>query len=291
MQVTERCRVDDCTDTAHDVSPVSNAHGSLYLHEQQMASPTLLDVNHGVAAVFTNRSPAKDTPNEDSAAIIAISENRALLAVADGVGGHAKGERASRLAVEALGTCAAEEGHDPDQLRNVVLDGFERANQAILELGSGAATTLAVAEIDDRGVRAYHAGDSAVLVTGQRGRVKMQTLAHGPVAYAVEAGVIDETEAMHHDERSIITNLIGSPEMRIEIGSAVDLSARDTVLVASDGVFDNLETGEIIDIIRRGPLLDAAELLKATCSARMATPKVGEPSAPDDLTFILFRLR
>jgi serine/threonine protein phosphatase PrpC len=64
----------------------------------------------------------------------------------------------------------------------------------------------------------------------------------------------------------------------------------DTVLIASDGVYDNLHLDEIVSCIRRGTPADAAARLAEACLSRMTQPMAGLPSKPDDLTFILFRL-
>ena len=59
-----------------------------------------------------------------------------------------------------------------DALAALVGDaGIEAANAAVMELGNGSASTFAIAEIDDGVVRTYHVGDSAVLLTGGRGRL------------------------------------------------------------------------------------------------------------------------
>jgi serine/threonine protein phosphatase PrpC len=112
---------------------------------------------------------------------------------------------------------------------------------------------------------------------------------HSPVGCAVEAGLIDEDEAMHHDERHIVSNVIGAADMRIEVGSALRLAPRDTMILASDGVLDNLHIEEIVSRIRKGPLDDAAGKLAKHSRRRMIEPREGDPSKPDDLTFIAFR--
>jgi serine/threonine protein phosphatase PrpC len=193
------------------------------------------------------------------------------------------------MAVDCLAAAVEDQVANGDSLRSGVLDGFERANESILGLGLGAATTLAVVAIDRRALRPYHAGDSSILVTGQRGRIKLLTVSHSPVSYAVEAGMLDHQEALHHEDLNLVSNFVGSSQMRIDVGPVLSLSRRDTVVVASDGLFDNLHVEEIVDRVRKGPLEACANTLLTECQRRMAGEDPEHPSKADDLTFVLFR--
>ncbi len=241
----------------------------------------------GIAAVLSARAPGKETPNEDAAAVFHVGDTSAVLLVADGVGGLPSGELAAALALQEIEKTLLRSIQEGMRLRNGVLNGIESANQAIQQLG--AATTLVALEIEGETVRPYHVGDSAVLVVGLRGRIKWQTVAHSPVGHAVEAGLLDEEEAMQHEDRYLISNFVGSPEMRIEVGPSLRLAQYDTVLLATDGIFDNLHVQEIIDRVRRGPLAKAAKALGTDSRRRMLDPAEGEPSKADDATFILYR--
>ena len=121
------------------------------------------------------------------------------------------------------------------------------------------------------------------------GVFKLQTTSHSPVGYAVQAGVLDEREAIHHEDRHLVSNVIGSPDAHIEVGARRRMNSRDTVIIGSDGLFDNLHVDEIIEVSRKGPLLHCAEQLATLATQRMANIDSGSPSKPDDLTFILFR--
>jgi serine/threonine protein phosphatase PrpC len=263
------------------------------LVNHERSEPVCCPVAGGEAVLFSARSPDKQTVNEDAAAVIPVDETAAVLVVADGLGGERGGHEASSLAVHTVARAVREavERVGETDLRAAILDGMETANAAILQLGIGAATTLAVVEFCDGEVRPYHVGDSMILVTGGLGKLKMLTVSHAPVAMAVESGLLDEHEAMHHEERHVVSNVVGSTEMRIEIGAKLKLAPRDRVLLASDGLADNLHTEEIIAHIRKGPLKKGITRLADSAHARMAAPVDGRPHKPDDLTMIAFRLR
>ena len=240
----------------------------------------------GVAVVHTSRAPYREV-NQDAAAVIPLDATSAVIAVADGVGGERGGARAAELAVTCLAEAVRSRGDA--ELRTAVLDGFEAANRAVQADGGGGMTTLAVLAIESGAVRPYHVGDSAILLFGQRGKLKLQTVSHSPVGFALEAGLLDEEEAMHHEDRHVVSNVLGSPDMRIEIGAKRRLASRDTAVVASDGLFDNLHTDEIVERARRGDPADAARSLARAARGRMQRDAEGSPSKPDDLTLVLFR--
>ncbi len=266
--------------------PVSTS--SLYLN-QYTSVPELLVCGNGHATVFTRPSPEHEDSNQDGVAVL-CTDTSALLAIADGVGGLPAGDQAAALALTCLkDSYLSQSLKSPDQSRSVILNGIEAANETVLELGTGAATTLAAINIQDKQLRTYHIGDSTILVVGQRGKIKLQTVPHSPVGYAVESGMLDEDEALHHEERHLVSNVIGMTDMRIEIGSPIALSQKDTVLVASDGLFDNLELTEIINIIRCGMLENVARQLAELAYQRMTQSHEDKPSKPDDLSFILYR--
>jgi len=243
----------------------------------------------GEAVLYCRRSPDKETGCEDTLAMIPLAEEVVVLAVADGAGGLPAGQRASRTAIATLIESLTAVRDPAVMLRTAILNAMEEANAAVMALANGSATTLTVVSVEGRLVRPYHVGDSAALVTGQRGLLKMQTIAHSPVAFAVEAGFLDEVEALYHAERNLVFNFLGTADMRIEVGAELELACRDTLLLASDGLTDNLHLAEIVEIARKGPAAQAVGRLAADTRERMMTPEAPTPSKPDDLAIILFR--
>jgi len=253
-----------------------------------MEMPLTVTPGTGNASVITRPRPGRTSPNEDAAAVIPGSDGCCVLAVADGLGGLPAGDAAARTVLQCLADRL--EGVDAVAQREAMLTGLEQANAAILSGGSGGATTVAVAAIDGNTVRTAIAGDSMIVVCGQRGRVKYQSVPHSPIGYAEASGMLNEDEAMFHRERHLVSNMVGQDGMHVEVGPLIRLAPRDTVILGSDGLFDNLYIGEIVELVRCGPLDAAARSLQLACEQRMRPGSVKHPHKPDDLTFILYRL-
>jgi serine/threonine protein phosphatase PrpC len=248
-------------------------------------------VGGGVATLYSAVSPAKPGENEDTAGVFPYGPDAAVLAVADGAGGMPGGRRASRLAIGTLAESLRDAHSTGLMLRTAVLNAMEAANLAILQHSRGSATTLTAVSVEGREARSFHVGDSAAFITGQRTAVKLQTVAHSPVGFAVASGFLSELEGIHHAERNVVSNFLGTPEMIIEVGAPIRLAKYDSVLLASDGLTDNLHVGEILDRMRRGDQDDCTRRLVELAARRMREPGNAQPSKPDDLTLILFRKR
>ncbi len=262
----------------------------LYLGEQEIESADH-ELPQGLVSIRSHQAPDKDSINEDAAAIIPFGQDALILAVADGVGGTPAGRDASNRVVRTLRNVLARTEPKAENLRPAILDAVEEANRGIINRSRGAATTLVVGAIAGGEVRSYHVGDSELISVGQRGRVKLRITPHSPTGFAVEAGLLDEDEAVQHDQRHLLFNVIGATDMRIEVGTPIKIDTHDTILLASDGLMDNLYIDEIVDVVRKGPLSDAADELSRRAVERMTETSGGQPSKPDDLTVMLFRLR
>ena len=243
----------------------------------------------GEFVAYTCRSPVKSSENEVTVAVIPYGPGAAVMLVADGAGGLPAGKRASLTAAQSLEASLQKSMAETMLLRTAILDGIDAANVAVQALGNGSATTLTVVTVEGRTVRAYQIGDSEAMVVGQRGLVRLQTTPHSPTGFAVEAGFLDEKEALHHEDRHLVSNFLGAADMRIDVGAELSLQPRDTIMLASDGVMDNVHVNEIIERIRKGPLGEAADKVVALARHRMAGLSAAQPSKPDDLSLILFR--
>ena len=249
----------------------------------------------GQLAFFSQRCPTRTTdPNEDSACFVEVSSTAGVIAVADGVGGAAAGNRASHcIAGQLVAACSSATLTDKHRFRGMraeILDAIEAGNQEILNWGIGAGTTLTAVEFLDGWIRTYHVGDSGAMLISNRGKIKFATVGHAPIAQALEIGLMDEQEALTHEDRNLITTCLGSDTMKIEIGPSIQMAARDTLLIASDGLLDNLTAQEIAHPVKKGELAIQTQRLAEMALERMATVNhESNPSKPDDLTLLCFR--
>ena len=248
-----------------------------------------IDVGGGSVVAMTWKDPDKETTNEDTVGIIPYGPEAVVLVIADGAGGLPAGKKASLTAVTTLAASLQSSVERTILLRTAILNGIEAANEAVMALGNGSATTMTVVTIEGLIARPYQIGDSEALVVGQGGIIRMQTTAHSPTGFAVEAGFLDHRDALHHEERHLVSNFIGTPDMRIDMGAGIELRPRDTVLLASDGLTDNVHLDENIERIRKGALADGAQAVAGLARRRMANGDNNQPSKPDDLSLILFR--
>jgi serine/threonine protein phosphatase PrpC len=274
-----------------DLADNANAHerdAVVLLAGQDMDAPRAFQVPNGKVVAYTRCAPGKAKGNEDSAAIIPMDDQRLVLAVADGLGGQPEGASASRIALQALIDTLNEVEDTPEALQQAILAGIEEGNRQVLTLGSGAGTTLTIAAVIGNTLRHYHVGDSTLLLMGQRGKVKHQTVAQSPVGIALAMGVLSEQEAMFHPQRHLVSNVIGNAQLQVAVSLPVKIARRDRLLLATDGLMDNFFEREVIDAIRTGDTVEASEELISSCRERMSRQSSGTPGKPDDLTFLIY---
>ncbi len=250
---------------------------------RDLDEPITFSILSGEVALFTGASPMPSHDNEDAVGVFDWKGNTGVLAVADGLGGLPRGEDASRRVVESLANPTTAGGI------NSVVACLESANESLVSGCSGSGTTVSVVTIERRRIRSYHVGDSATMVIGRRGRIKFQTTPHSPVGIAEANGQLDEKAAMIHPNRHVINNIIGMPDMWIDIGKPIQLADLDTVILASDGLWDNLYREEVAGLVGHRFLMESANRILRMVTDRMRRERGSEFGKPDDLSFILYR--
>jgi serine/threonine protein phosphatase PrpC len=184
-----------------------------------------------------------------------------LYAVADGMGGHAAGEVASRLAVDALrewlSTQAAGGGGDPvRRAAEQLLEAVRHANVKICDSvhahieRRGMGTTLVALLVRDRHAIIGHVGDSRAYLL-RNGTLKRLTSDHSWVNEQVKLGLLSDEAAQRHPMRNIVTRALGS---RAEVAAEVreeGVQAGDVFLLCSDGLNTMLSDEEIAEVLGR----------------------------------------
>jgi PPM family protein phosphatase len=200
--------------------------------------------------------------NEDSY----LADGR-VFAVADGMGGHAAGEVASRIAVEALAGLSGSEPLTPDRLTkairaandDIVRHGF--AERRTLGMGT-TVTGLALVSADGAEASAvFNVGDSRVYRYAE-GLLRQVTVDHSEVEELVAAGYLTRDAARTDDRRHIVTRALGAlpaPEVDLWLFAP---SAGEQFVVCSDGLSEELTDAQIADVLAAaGDPQDAAERL------------------------------
>ena len=210
----------------------------------------------GVQTCALPISPTPSHDNEDAVGVFDWEGKTGVLVVADGLGGLPRGGDASQQMVESLSHPKIKKSVVP------VVACLESVNESLVFGQSGSGTTVSVVTIERRRIRSYHVGDSATMVIGRRGRIKLQTTPHSPVGIAEANGQLDEKAAMIHPNRHVINNIIGMPDMWVDIERPIQLADLDTVILASDGLWDNLYRGEVIELV-------GSQIGRASCRERV----------------------
>ncbi|MGZ4212691.1 MAG: PP2C family protein-serine/threonine phosphatase [Actinomycetota bacterium] len=194
--------------------------------------------------------------NEDFAGVYAPTipddawDRGALFVVADGLGGHAAGEVASRIAVDTVLARWMEgnPGLPHQMLRAAIRDANAAVYDAAMDVGRrGMGTTVTAMTLSGREAIIAHVGDSrAYLVRG--GHCTQLTSDHSRAAEMVRMKLITPEQAATHPNRSMLTRSLGAtPSVQIDlVRQGVD--DKDVLVLCSDGLWDTVSRAEIADV-------------------------------------------
>ncbi|NWG14100.1 MAG: Stp1/IreP family PP2C-type Ser/Thr phosphatase [Acidobacteria bacterium] len=226
------------------------------------------------------------TSNEDSYA--ADLANRLFL-VADGMGGHAAGEIASRMAATAVEQFVAGERTVAGSLGELLLRAAQAANSRIYDAQchkpelSGMGSTLTALALSDSTYHIAHVGDSRAYLL-RAGVLDQLTRDHSLVWHLFENGMLGKDELSSHPQKNLITRSIGphlNVEVDIECGEAHE---GDTFLLCSDGLTDVLSDEDLRQKLSNA---DASPQQLGDDLVREANARGG----PDNITVIVIRIR
>jgi len=186
------------------------------------------------------------------------SSNFHLLVVADGMGGHAKGEEASKIALSAISRSVISELVNDTPFTKLLEQGIQNANQDILDYtarhpeSSGMGTTSVCAIVEGNAVHLANVGDSRAYVISDD-EIRRVTKDHSYVQSLVDAGKITEEESREHPQKNVIERAVGI-DTSIEADTMrLTLDSDESLLLCCDGVIAHLPDDDIHKIIRDSP--------------------------------------
>jgi serine/threonine protein phosphatase PrpC len=219
--------------------------------------------------------------NEDSAFASAQ-----LIAVADGMGGHAAGEVASRIAVQVLQKLAptlSAEDIDEDSVEDLLMHSLHSIDAEIAAVTDedvekrGMGTTLTALLIRDSRIALLHVGDSRCY------RLRGNTLEqlsndHTVIQELLDQGAISEAEAAEHPQRSMLTQALRGDGDVTPVLQMYEIKKGDRYLLCSDGLSGVLTDKEIKAGLKKS---DKDEAIKFLNDATYIN------GAPDNVTILI----
>ncbi|QIZ73242.1 Stp1/IreP family PP2C-type Ser/Thr phosphatase [Oxynema aestuarii] len=183
------------------------------------------------------------------------SEGRFFI-VADGMGGHAGGQEASRIATETIQTYLIEHWDSPESSEELLKAAFLKANEAIIqdqldhpERSDMGTTAVAVIFRDEDGPWCSHIGDSR-LYRLRGANLEQITEDHTWVARALKAGHLTSDEVRTHPWRHVLSQCLGRQDIQeIEV-QRLDVQPGDRLLLCSDGLTEELSDKKIESILK-----------------------------------------
>lgn len=232
--------------------------------------------------------------NEDT---FLVQDGTRLFVVADGMGGHAAGEVASRIAVDSIsefivhtveddGTWPHAYNEQFNRSTNRLIAAVKLANTRVVEAMKkdarlrGMGTTVVGCLAGDHTMSVAHVGDSRAYMI-RDGQLSRITNDHSWVFEQVQAGMLTEAEAEKHPLRNVITRALGGSLSVVPDASEIACKPGDTYLLCSDGLTGMVPEDEILRIVV------GTDDLGAAC--QQLIDQANERGGVDNITAVLVR--
>jgi protein phosphatase len=203
-----------------------------------------------------------------------------LLAVADGMGGYAAGEVASKLAIDLLKDLFARD--QPTDSALALKQAYRRANEAIYRQGAEEqggqpmGTTLVAAVVRGRYVTIANVGDSRAYLM-RANQITQVTQDHSVVGEQIQQGQLTEEDARKSPQRNMLTQALGTKEQldkRMPSIYELALLPEDRLLLCTDGFFDVLNNQDYLQLMSGDDPEAAAKDLTSLAIERKTTDNV-----------------
>jgi len=208
--------------------------------------------------------------------------------VADGMGGHAGGEEASRIATGEIKAYLSANWDSSKPCAQLLEEALNQANDAILhdqqdhqERADMGTTVVAVIFRDGEPPWAAHVGDSR-LYRFRDSKLAQVTEDHTWVARAIKVGEITPDEARTHPFRHVLSRCLGREDLHQVDVRQLDIQSGDRLLLCSDGLTEELIDEKIAYYLQESPLIDKA--------AHALVEAAKEQGGHDNITIVIVAL-
>ena len=188
--------------------------------------------------IFISDSPVGSLPN--------------LYIVADGMGGHAAGDFASRYAIQTVVDFVkkATVRNPISLIRRALINAnrelYVEAEKDVAKGGMG--TTMVICVVDGMRLICGNIGDSRLYLINDE--IRQITMDHSLVEELIRNGQLERNKGRDHPEKNIITRAMGSRDEAIPDFFEISLSPGDRILLCSDGLSNMVENDELREIVR-----------------------------------------
>ena len=238
-----------------------------------------------IGMIRDHNEDAYKLPTDDKAGTLASKGH--LYVLADGMGGHQKGEVASAVTIETVNseyytTVTPLESSDPvEAIIEALTTAIEKANNQVMNATEGGGTTVVAAVLHDDSLVAMNVGDSRAYLL-RNSELRLLSKDHSLVRRLVEVGKITAEEALTHPRRNVLYQALGQgSDVDIHISSE-KLQVGDIVILCSDGLWGEVTEPEIKDVLQDAPSPLAA--------AKQLIDIANASGGPDNITAIIIQV-
>lgn len=245
-------------------------------------------------AGMTNTGIVRDH-NEDAYILPAetdpeiLAQKGHLYVLADGMGGHQKGEVASAITIETVNEEYYTQGdHAPDlagekhdTIADTLAEAIQKANTQVMDATQGGGTTIIATVLYSDTLVAMNVGDSRAYLL-RDGKLRLLSKDHSLVSRLVEMGKITEEEALNHPRRNVLYQALGQGG-ELEIYTVTEkIQLNDVIILCSDGLWGEIGEQAIADVLRTvsNPFVAAQQLID----------KANQSGGPDNITAIIVKV-
>lgn len=204
--------------------------------------------------VYGNTNIGRVRKNNEDA--YGIYPDLSLFIVADGLGGHAGGEVASRLAVETIkdGLVSTESYRPSVEIKDRIIEAIRGANDRIIQQANimydlkGMGTTVVVVKLEEDNAMIAHVGDSRMYLI-RKNKITQITKDHTVVEEYIRLGLLTLQEALYHPNRHMLSRALGvSYDIDVDVAD-IQIAEGDIIILCTDGLTNMLSEKEILSAI------------------------------------------